>query len=80
MFLERKDITPNLADSSGRTPLLWATSRKDERVAQLLLEHQCFVPNQAHTNELPSSSLRIAINLCFLITALYFLSYLLTIA
>jgi len=80
VFLERKDITPNLADSSGRTPLLWATSKKDERVAQLLLEHQCFVPNQAHTNELPPASLRIAINLCFFITALYFLSYLLTIA
>ena len=80
VFLERKDVTPNLGDSSGRTPLLWATSKKDGRVAQLLLEHQCFVPNQAHTNQLPPASLRIAINLCFLITALYFLSRLLTIA
>lgn len=114
-LLERADVNPNLVDPSGRTPLLWATSKKDERVVKLFLEHRYFVPDQAATDQVPPVSpterpeppqppskwipiswfssqnqatpiydtrpaLRIAIDICFLITSLFFLSYLLTAA
>ena len=75
LLLERKDVDPDRPDENNRTPLLWAALKRDELVVKLFLERRYFVPDQA-----PSVYLRIAIDLCFLITALFFLSHFLTIA
>ena len=74
-LLEREDVNPDLVDSSGRTPLLWAASRRHERVVKLFLERRYFVPDRV-----PLISLRIAVDGCFLIIALFFLSHIFTIA
>jgi len=76
LLLERENVDPNLPDENNRTPLLWAALRRDELVVKLFSERRYFVPNQ----QAPSVYLRIAIDLCFLITALFFLSHFLTIA
>jgi len=74
-LLWREGVDPDRADSGGQTPLLWAASRKHERVVELFLERRYFVPDQVP--QAPLVSPRIVIDVCFLITALFFLSHLL---
>ena len=44
MLFDRADVSPNIADKNGQTPLLWAARNRHRSVVNMLLELQDLTP------------------------------------
>jgi len=50
ILLERRDVSPDSADKSGRTPLSWAAGNGCEKIVRILLERNDVNPDTANEN------------------------------